>query len=98
MMTVFVREEDSKRRIVLRNGVSLRYQKMGKTYGCTKSRLLHHRCNGFFLNDSELSVCCTGGSMVQINSVVEIWSHFRRGIVYQIMYFIGTFGKLSTCL
>ena len=30
MMTVFVREEDSKRRIVLRNGVSLRYQKNGK--------------------------------------------------------------------
>ena len=69
MMTVFVREEDSKRRIVLRNGVSLRYQKMGKTHGCTKSKLLHHRCNGFFLNDSELSVCCTGGGMVRINSV-----------------------------
>lgn len=69
MMTVFVREEDSKRRIVLRNGVSLRYQKMGKMHGCTKSKLLHHRCNGFFLNDSELSVCCTGGSMVRINSV-----------------------------
>ena len=69
MMTVFVREEDSKRRIVLRNGVSLRYQKMGKTHGCTKSKLLHHRCNGFFLNDSELSVCYTGGSMVRIKSV-----------------------------
>ena len=64
MMTVFVREEDSKRRIVLRNGVSLRYQKMGKTHGCTKSKLLHHRCNGFFLNDSELSVCCTGDSTI----------------------------------
>ena len=32
--------------------------------GCTKSGLLHHRCNSFFLNDSELNVCCTGGSTI----------------------------------
>ena len=78
MMTVFVREEDSKRRIVLRNGVSLRYQKMGKMHGCTKSRLLHHRCNSFFLNDSELSACCTGGRSVLQNQGIPYRNPLNR--------------------
>ena len=38
MMTVFVGEEDSKRRIVLRNGVSLRYQKMGKMHTVARNQ------------------------------------------------------------